>query len=57
MSKQHALVGQEAIEVKGWVGAHRFLLLRRASQFGFLLLFLLGPWFGIWIVNPALSQQ
>ncbi len=55
MSKQHALVGQEAIEVKGWVGAHRFLLLRRASQFGFLLLFLLGPWFGIWIVKGTLA--
>ena len=48
-------VGQEAIEAKGWIGAHRFLLLRRASQVFFLVLFLLGPWFGIWIVQGNLA--
>ncbi len=48
-------VGQEAIEAKGWIGAHRFLLLRRASQVFFLVLFLLGPWFGIWIVQGSLA--
>jgi ferredoxin-type protein NapH len=48
-------VGHEAREVKGWFGAHRFLLLRRFSQLFFLVLFLLGPWFGIWIVKGTLA--
>ena len=48
-------VGQEAIEEFGWLRAHRFLLLRRASQAFFLSLFLLGPWFGIWWVKGNLS--
>ncbi|AXT29056.1 quinol dehydrogenase ferredoxin subunit NapH (plasmid) [Ruegeria sp. AD91A] len=48
-------VGQEAVEGKGWIGAHRFLLMRRASQLFFLVLFLLGPWFGIWIVEGTLA--
>lgn len=47
--------GQEAIAVKGWLGAHRFLILRRVSQGFFLLLFLIGPWFGIWWVAGSLS--
>ncbi len=48
-------VGQEAIEAKGWIGAHKFLLLRRTSQLFFLALFLLGPWFGLWIVQGTLA--
>ena len=35
--------GLEAIAVKGWLRAWKWLLLRRASQLGFLGLFLLGP--------------
>ncbi|WP_372572089.1 quinol dehydrogenase ferredoxin subunit NapH [Ruegeria jejuensis] len=54
-ARTHMPVGQEAVEVKGWITAHRFLLLRRASQVFFLLLFLLGPWFGIWIVEGTLA--
>lgn len=48
-------VGAEAIAAKGWIGAHRFLILRRASQMFFLLLFLLGPWFGLWLVAGTLA--
>lgn len=48
-------VGLEAREAKGWIGAHRFLLLRRASQLFLLALFLLGPWLGIWIVQGTLA--
>ena len=48
-------VGQEAIEEFGWLYAHRFLLLRRASQFFFFAIFLLGPWFGIWWFKGNLS--
>lgn len=47
--------GQEAIRAKGWLGAHKYLLLRRFSQLFFLGLFLLGPWFGIWWVAGNLA--
>ncbi len=53
--RTHLPVGFEAREAKGWFGANRFLLLRRASQLFFLLLFLAGPWFGIWIVQGTLA--
>ena len=33
----------------------RFLLLRRISQLSILMLFLLGPWYGIWFVKGNLS--
>lgn len=48
-------VGLEARQKKGWIGANRYLLLRRTSQLLFLMLFLLGPWFGIWIVQGTLA--
>ena len=54
-ARTHSPFGQEALEAKGWIGAHRFLLLRRASQLFFLALFLIGPWFGIWIVKGTLA--
>ncbi|GAB4289877.1 MAG: quinol dehydrogenase ferredoxin subunit NapH [Roseovarius sp.] len=47
--------GGGAIGAKGWLGAHRFLILRRLSQGFFLLLFLIGPWFGIWWVVGTLA--
>ncbi|WP_370046126.1 quinol dehydrogenase ferredoxin subunit NapH [Salipiger sp.] len=50
-------VGEEAIRLKGWWRAHRFLLLRRLSQVFFLLLFLLGPWFGLWWVAGTLAAS
>ncbi|WP_204114933.1 quinol dehydrogenase ferredoxin subunit NapH [Shimia biformata] len=48
-------VNAEAIAEKGWLQAHKYLLLRRASQLFFLCLFMLGPWFGIWWVKGNLS--
>ncbi|MES0883521.1 quinol dehydrogenase ferredoxin subunit NapH [Roseibium sp. SCP14] len=48
-------VGSEAIAEKGWIGAHKYLLLRRFSQLFFLSLFLIGPWFGIWWVKGNLA--
>ncbi len=38
-----------------WLGAPRWLLLRRASQFGILALFLAGPVFGLWWVKGNLN--
>ena len=49
--------GKEAIRVKGWLAAHRFLLLRRFSQLGILALFLAGPMFGIWIVKGNIASS
>ncbi|MGC4090772.1 MAG: 4Fe-4S binding protein [Polyangiaceae bacterium] len=46
-----------AREAKGWLGAHRWLLLRRLSQLGILGLFLLGPLAGIWLVKGNLSYS
>ena len=51
------LPGREAIRLKGWFGAHRYLILRRFSQLGFLALFLAGPLFGIWIVKGNLASS
>jgi ferredoxin-type protein NapH len=49
--------GAEAIAEKGWLGAHKWLILRRSSQIGILLLFLVGPWFGLWIVKGNLNYS
>lgn len=48
---------REAIEAKGWWGAHRWLVLRRLTQLGVLALFLVGPWFGWWIVKGNLNYS
>jgi ferredoxin-type protein NapH len=50
-------VGVEAIEAKGWFGAHKFLLLRRFSQLGILSLFMIGPLFGLWVIKGNLSSS
>ncbi|MDT3737084.1 MAG: quinol dehydrogenase ferredoxin subunit NapH [Denitratisoma sp.] len=48
-------IGAEAVVAKGWLGAHKWLLLRRVSQLSILALFLLGPLAGVWIVKGNLS--
>ncbi|SFB75133.1 quinol dehydrogenase ferredoxin subunit NapH [Tropicimonas isoalkanivorans] len=53
--KVHLPPGQEARRVKGWYGANRYLIWRRSSQVFFLVLFLMGPWFGIWWVKGTLA--
>jgi ferredoxin-type protein NapH len=50
-------IGADAVTAKGWLGAHKWLLLRRASQLGILALFLLGPLAGIWIVKGNLAYS
>ncbi|GHT83306.1 ferredoxin-type protein NapH [Betaproteobacteria bacterium] len=57
MSRAVSRPGQDAIARKGWLAAHKWLLLRRCSQLGILALFLVGPWFGIWIVKGNLSSS
>jgi ferredoxin-type protein NapH len=38
-------------------GAYKWLLLRRLTQLVILSLFLLGPWFGVWIVKGNLASS
>jgi ferredoxin-type protein NapH len=52
-----ARVGADAVAAKGWLAAHRWLLLRRLSQLSILTLFLLGPLAGIWIVKGNLASS
>jgi ferredoxin-type protein NapH len=49
--------GADAVASKGWFKAHRWLLLRRASQLGVLALFLAGPWLGLWVVKGNLASS
>lgn len=55
--KPGAHPGAEAIAAKGWLAAHRYLLWRRATQLGILGLFLLGPWFGWWLVKGNIASS
>ncbi|HMN37250.1 MAG TPA: quinol dehydrogenase ferredoxin subunit NapH [Hyphomicrobium sp.] len=47
-----------AAERRGWLFAHRYWLARRLTQIFVLLIFMLGPWVGLWIArgNFASSQ-
>lgn len=49
--------GREAWAQHGWLTAHQWLLARRASQLGFMALFAVGPWFGIWIVKGTFASS
>ncbi|MCW8854416.1 MAG: quinol dehydrogenase ferredoxin subunit NapH [Gammaproteobacteria bacterium] len=57
MALETKKLGRDAINSKGWLAAHKWLLLRRISQLGILAVFLLGPWFGIWIVKGNLMSS
>ncbi len=57
MNETKHRVGADAVARKGWWRAHRWLVLRRASQLGVLVLFLLGPWAGIWIVKGNIASS
>lgn len=55
--KTGRLPGAASAVRRGWFAAHRFLLLRRLSQIGFLALFVSGPWFGVWIAKGTLASS
>lgn len=42
---------------KSWLARHKWLLLRRGSQFAILALFLLGPLAGAWLVKGNLAYS
>ena len=49
--------GAEAIKTRGWLRANKWLLARRFSQLSILTLFLLGPWYGIWLLKGNLNSS
>jgi ferredoxin-type protein NapH len=49
--------GQEALVTKGWWKSHQWLVWRRLSQLSVLTLFLIGPWFGIWIIKGNIASS
>ena len=50
-------IGRESQQAHGFWYAHRFLILRRLSQSLIILLFLLGPLFGVWIMRGNLASS
>ncbi|MCK5697815.1 MAG: quinol dehydrogenase ferredoxin subunit NapH [Gammaproteobacteria bacterium] len=50
-------VGQQALAKKGWLGANKWLILRRISQLSLLLLFLTGPLWGVWIIKGNMASS
>lgn len=50
-------IGKDALAANGWWKSHQWLVLRRTSQLSLLVLFLIGPWAGIWIVKGNLSSS
>lgn len=46
-----------AAKPSSWVRRHRFWLPRRATQLVTLLLFMLGPWAGVWVLKGNLSSS
>lgn len=57
MMAEKSVVGADAITSKGWIKAHRWLILRRISQLSVLGLFLVGPLVGLWIVKGNLAAS
>lgn len=49
--------GAEAVIRRGWLSAHKWLLLRRLAQLFFLAIFLIGPLAGYWLVEGTLSSS
>lgn len=53
--------GQEAIAKKGWLLAHKWLILRRLSQIIILALFMFSPWFAekteVWLIKGNLASS
>ncbi|PVX39759.1 ferredoxin-type protein NapH [Pasteurella langaaensis DSM 22999] len=47
--------GLEARQKLGWWRAYRFLILRRLSQLGIILMFLSGPFWNVWILKGNYS--
>src|SRR5690606_10603961 len=54
------LIGEHrrlSMEAHGWLGAHKWLLLRRTSQIAVMALFMLGPIAGIWLARGNFASS
>jgi ferredoxin-type protein NapH len=49
--------GADARADKGWLIANKWLIARRFTQLSILTVFLLGPWFGIWLITGNLNSS
>lgn len=49
--------GHDAVQQKGWLLSHRYLLLRRLSQLTIMALFMAGSWYGWNILTGNLSSS
>lgn len=49
--------GAQAVIDKGWLLANKWLIARRVSQLSIMSAFLIGPWFGLWIVKGNLTSS
>ena len=49
--------GADARASKGWLIANKWLIARRFSLLTILSLFLLGPWFGLWLITGNLNSS
>ncbi len=49
--------GASAVEKKGWLAAHFWLILRRLSQVLTIAVFLVGPLTGFWLVKGTLASS
>lgn len=52
-----AAASGELTNQRGFWRANKWLILRRCSQLGLLLLFMSGPWLGIWITRGNLNYS
>lgn len=52
-----AAPGRDAVAVKGWWRAHKWLIVRRTSQALILALFFAGPLAGLWILDGNLASS
>lgn len=55
--KSKTYPGTDAIKNKGRLMANKWLIARRFSQLSIMALFLVGPWFGIWLVTGNLNSS
>ncbi|MBF0265063.1 MAG: quinol dehydrogenase ferredoxin subunit NapH [Gammaproteobacteria bacterium] len=55
--KNNEAIGQRSLKAKGFIGSYKWLILRRLTQLLTMMLFLLGPVAGIWIIKGNLASS
>ncbi len=57
MATKALQIGKDARQQKGWLRAHKWLLLRRLSQLSVIALFVSGPLLGAWLIKGDMSSS